>query len=130
MKRKIFISVLLVLTVMLTLVSCFDGIANKKVESIQIISGAPSEVTVGETPDFSSLKVKVTYNDGETKEVGYADVTISAIDTSKAGKVSYTITYDGYSIPVNITVKVTVNVTVNVDIAATKQHCNDKEYRR
>ena len=105
MKRKIFISVLLVLTVMLTLVSCFDGIANKKVESIQIISGAPSEVTVGETPDFSSLKVKVTYNDGETKEVGYADVTISAIDTSKAGKVSYTITYDGYSIPVNITVK-------------------------
>ncbi|MBR7117060.1 MAG: bacterial Ig-like domain-containing protein [Clostridia bacterium] len=105
MKKRIFVSILLVLTLMLTLVSCFDGIANKKVESIQILSGAPSEVTVGETPDLSSLKAKITYNDGETKEVGYADVTISPIDTSKAGKVEYTITYDGYSIPVTITVK-------------------------
>ncbi|MBQ7356767.1 MAG: bacterial Ig-like domain-containing protein [Clostridia bacterium] len=105
MKRKIFISVLLVLTAMLTLASCLDGIANKKVTGIQILSGAPSEVTVGETPDFSNLKAKVTYNDGETKEVGYADVTISAIDTSKAGKVEYTLSYDGGSIKGMITVK-------------------------
>ena len=105
MKRKIFISILLVITAMLTLASCLDGIANKKVTSIQILSGAPSEVTVGETPDFSELKAKVTYNDGETKEVGYADVTISAIDTSKAGKVEYSITYDGYSAKSTINVK-------------------------
>lgn len=90
---------------MLTLASCLDGIANKKVTGIQILSGAPSEVTVGETPDFSNLKAKVTYNDGETKEVGYADVTISAIDTSKVGKVEYSITYGGYSAKVTITVK-------------------------
>ena len=90
---------------MLALVSCFDGIANKKVNSIQIISGVPTEVTVGETPDFSALKAKVTYNDGEIKEVGYDDVTVSSIDTSKAGKVAYSISYDGYSIPLTINVK-------------------------
>ena len=105
MKKKIFISILLVLTVMLTFVSCFNGIANKKVNSIQIISGVPTEVTVGETPDFSALKAKVTYNDGEIKEVGYDDVIVSSIDTSKAGKVNYFITYDGYSVPLTITVK-------------------------
>ena len=105
MKRKIFVSVLLVLALALTLASCFDNIANKKVESIQIVSGAPSEVTVGETPDFSGLKAKVTYNDGTVKEVGFADVTVSAINTSKVGKVEYTVTYEGYSVTLSITVK-------------------------
>lgn len=105
MKRKIFVSILLILAAMLALSSCFDSIANKKVDSIQIISGAPTEVEVGKTPDFSALKAKITYNDGTTKEVGYADVEISAIDTSKAGKVEYTISYDGGSTKVTITVK-------------------------
>ena len=104
MKRKILISILLVLTAMLALASC-DKIANKRVESIQIISGAPTEVMVGETPDFSEIKIKVTYNDKVVKNVGYTDVTISAIDTSKAGTVEYTISYDGGSVKVTINVK-------------------------
>ena len=66
---------LLALSVILIFTSC--SIANKRVESLQILSGAPTEVALGETPDFSAIKVKATYNDGDTKELGYADVLIS-----------------------------------------------------
>ena len=103
MKKQSFVLFLLIVTMILTFASC--GIANKKVESIQIVSGAPTEVEVGKTPDFSDIKLKVTYNDGEIKEVGYADVKISTIDTSKVGKAEYTVSYDGGSVKVQINVK-------------------------
>ncbi len=103
MKKQISILFLLIVTLMLVFTSC--GIANKKVESIQILSGAPAEVEVGKTPDFSDIKVKVTYNDGQIKEVGYSDVTISTVDTSKVGKVEYTVSYDGASAKASINVK-------------------------
>ncbi len=102
MKKRIFVLFLIVVSI-LALSSC--SIANKKVESLQILSGAPAEVQIGDTPDFSDLKVKVTYNDGETKEVGYSDVTISSIDTSKVGKIEYTVSYEGGSVTTTINVK-------------------------
>ena len=102
MKRKILVLFTLVLTLTLLVTSC--SIANKKVDSLQILSGAPTEVEIDQTPDFSAIKVKATYNDGEVKELGLQDVTISAIDTSKIGKVEYTVSYGG------ATAKATINV--------------------
>ena len=103
MKRKLLVSLLITMLAVLTISSC--GIANKAVSNLQIISGAPTEVEVGKTPDFSELLVKVTYNDNTEKEVGFSDVTISKIDTSKPGKVDYTISYEGGSAKSFITIK-------------------------
>ena len=104
MKRKSLVFVLLILTLAFMLASC-DGIANKKPDSLQILSGAPTEVLVGATPDFSEIQVKVTYNDGEEKTVGYSDVTISEVDTSKVGDATYTVSYGGASVSATIKVK-------------------------
>ena len=103
MKRKLLVSLLITMLAVLTISSC--GIANKAVSTLQIISGAPTEVEVGKTPDFSELLVKVTYNDNTEKEVGFSDVTISKIDTSKPGKVDYTISYEGGTAKSFITIK-------------------------
>ena len=115
MKKRISILFFVVLTLVLAFTSC--DVANKKVDSMQVLSGAPTEVVVDDTPDFSELKVKVTYNDGDVKEVGYSDVTVSAIDTSTLGKKEYTITYEGYSITMTINVKSASSViqTVTLD---------------
>ena len=111
MKKNFGLIILLVISLALIFTSC--GIANKKVESIQILSGAPTEIEVGQTPDFSALKAKITYNDGEVKEVGYADLTISNPDTSKVGRVEYTVSYEGSSVTLTINVKAqsTINTT-------------------
>ena len=53
MKRKLLVSLLITMLAVLTISSC--GIANKAVSNLQIISGAPTEVEVGKTPDFSEL---------------------------------------------------------------------------
>ena len=104
MKRKSLVLILLIFTLALAFVSC-DGIANKKPDSLKILSGAPTEVLVGQTPDFSGIQVEVTYNDGDVKTVGYNDVTISEIDTSKVADVPYTVSYGGASVSATIKVK-------------------------
>lgn len=111
MNRKLSVLFLLVLAIALVFTSC--SVANKKVDSLQILSGTPTEVEIDQTPDFSAIKVKVTYNDGEVKELGFSDVTISKIDTSKVGKVEYTVTYQGVSATATINVKSNENPGIN-----------------
>ena len=102
MKKRLLVSILLILALVLTLASC----RNKKIEGIEIVSGtAPTEVYVDEQPDFSGMKLLVKYNDGSSVEISAADATIGEIDTSKPGKVSYSIAYEGFTVSASITVK-------------------------
>ena len=102
MKKRLLLPLVLILALVLSLTACFG----KKIQSIEIKGGAPTEVLVGETPDFSGIKLLVTYNDLSTEEIGFGDVTISEIDTSKPGKVEYTVTYGELTITSSLEVKV------------------------
>ena len=79
MKKKILIIVVVVLAALLGLAACINNPATdggENVKSIEIVSGSvPTQVKVGETPDFSGIKVNVVFEDNTTKEVGYSDVT-------------------------------------------------------
>ena len=101
MKKRILFTIVLIFALILSLSACFG----KKIQSIEISGGAPTEVLVDETPDFSGIKILVTYNDLSTEEIGFNDVTISTVDTSKPGKVEYTITYSGFTVTASLEVK-------------------------
>lgn len=105
MKNKIFIAVILVLTLMISMASCIK-LGQKEVQSLKVLEGIKSEYQLNETPDLSGLKILVTYNDQTTKEIGYNDVTITDnLDTSVAGNDKIVITYEGKSVTVNVTIK-------------------------
>ncbi len=101
MKKRLLVPIILILALVLSLTACLG----KQIQSIEIKSGAPTEVLVGETPDFSEIKILVSYNDLSTKEVGFDDIVISSVDTSKPGKVGYTITYEGMTVSASLEVK-------------------------
>ena len=103
MKRKLLIVTVALLLLCTMLASCAG---DKAIIGIRITDGTLArEVTVGSTPDYSGVKAVVEYNDGELREVTGADLQFSTIDTSVAGTQKLTITYDGFSITVDITVK-------------------------
>ncbi len=102
MKRK-----LLLLTISLLLLSVVFSACSgdKAITGLKITEGLEYTVEVGSTFDTSKVKAEVSYNDNSTVTVTAADLTFSAIDTSKAGKQQLTITYQDFSITVDITVK-------------------------
>lgn len=102
MKKKILLSVVFVMILTLALVAC-QG--DKEAKSLTVIEGLKTEYQVNEVPDFSGIKVLVTYNDESTKEVGYSDLTITPLDTTLAGDKKITISYDNVKLDVNVTVK-------------------------
>ena len=108
MKKNLLILFIVMLAALLCFSACVDGPATGDVEgvkSIEIVQGSvPTQLKVGETPDFSGIKVKVVFEDGTTKEVGYSDVTVSALDTSTAGKKTVTVTYNGLSLDFEVNV--------------------------
>ena len=104
MKRRILIFAVLALVLTLAFASC----QQKAVKSLEITDGLERTYNVGDTPDFSGVKIKAIYNDGSTTEIGASDVTFGSIDTSTAGTKDLTITYKGITITVQITVKATV----------------------
>ena len=98
--KKIFITILLVIS-SFVLASC----GQKAVEKIEVESGLTYTYTVGDTPDFKDVKVKVIYNDGNSAVVGYSELKFSNIDTSSAGTKDLVISYQEVSITVKITLK-------------------------
>lgn len=82
------------------------GVSQAKITGITYLSGMPETVSVKQTPDYSSLKIKVTYDDDTEKEVAYnaADFTVEFDNTVEAENVKVTIKYKGF------TCETTVNV--------------------
>ena len=102
MNKKLTLSILLVSLLMLIFTAC-QG--QKAVSKIEITEGLIKEYNLGETPDFSSVRALITYNDGTTKSVSHSDLTFGALDTSTVGKKNLTISYEGFSLNVAINVK-------------------------
>ena len=112
MKKKLLILLLSILAITLCVTACSKR--EPVATSISVINGSvPTECTVGDTLNFSDIRVTVTYDDGSTKEVGISDVTISPVDTSTAGQKTVTVTYG--------TLTAQFTVTVNAKSAGEQQ---------
>ncbi|MCQ2426727.1 MAG: bacterial Ig-like domain-containing protein, partial [Lachnospiraceae bacterium] len=85
---------------------------------ISVVSGpAKTEFAVGESPDFAGLVVRKTYSDGTTENVT-AGFTFSAVDTSKEGKKTVTVTLDGKQTTFTVTVKKAPATLTGISIAS------------
>ena len=87
------------------------------ITGITVTEGVAAEYEFGSTPDFTGIKATVSYSDGTTEDVTYADLTVGTIDTSVAGKQNLKIEYDGFVKYVSVTVLPPVTV---VDITITE----------
>ena len=106
MKKRILILILTILTLTLCITACTGDETDAAVKSIEIVSGSvTTQYNVGDTVDFSGIKVKVTFDDNTTKEIGYSDVQISPVDTSTAGEKTVTVTYGEITTNFKVTVK-------------------------
>ena len=101
MKRKVTSLVLALLMLSLVLVAC----GNRAVISLKITEGLATQYELNSTPDFSKVKGTATYNDETTVDVTADDLTFSELDTKTPGKKNLTITYDGFSITIEVEVK-------------------------
>ena len=102
MKRKILYAVILLLATVLALASCAGG---PEISAITLVPDSiATEYEVGATPDFSTIKVVVTWDDGNAETKEYADLTVGTVDTSVAGKKELSVTYDGFTVKFEITV--------------------------
>ena len=112
MKRKLLILLIAVLAVSLCFTACSKkkkqddtNIEVAKVVSLTVKEGTyPTEVDIGKTPDFSKIQATATYDDGTTKELGFADLKISKLDITTAGPKFVTVTYEDCSVKLEISV--------------------------
>jgi len=102
MKRKLLIISVALLLICALLASCSG---DKEIEKLSLTGGMSYKCTQNQTPDFSKVTATATYNDGSTKDLTAADLTFSTIDTTTVGKKQLTITYEGFSITVEIEVE-------------------------
>ena len=104
MKKSVLLILLalsLCLSLCLTLASC----GQKAVIKLVIDSGLAYEYELNESPNYPNVKATATYNDGEVKKLTSADLTFGDLDTSSQGTKTLTVTYDGFTIEINVTVK-------------------------
>lgn len=101
MKKKLLITLLFVMALSLILSACSG---DKTVSALEVIEGLKTEYEINETPDFSNVKVRVTYNTGSTEEVGADKLTFSNLDTSIVGTKKLTVTFNGFKLDINVNV--------------------------
>lgn len=108
--KKLAIVLLAAITALSTL-AFFACAKEVKLTEVTYLSGMPANVTVGETPDYSALKLTAKYSDGKTEEIAYnaTDFTVTFDNTKAASNVEVTVTYKG------LTCKTTTNVVAPVD---------------
>lgn len=109
MKKRLLILIIAALAVVLCFTACSpkdpQEEAKANIQSIKVVEGSvPTQVNIGATPDFSGIKVLVTFDDQTTKEIGFADVKISSVDTTTEGSKNVTVSYEGFSAKFEITV--------------------------
>ena len=109
--KKLAIVLLAVVTALSTLAFVACGEKTEMTE-VTYLSGMPASVTVGETPDYSALRITAKYNNGKTEEVAYnaTDFTVAFDNTKVAENVEVTITYKG------LTCKTSINVVAPVEV--------------
>lgn len=116
MKRKIIFALALVMIIVSCLAACN---AEKIVTGLTVVEGTlPTNVEVGSTPDFSGVKAEVQFSNGTTETVGADALTIGKLDTSSEGTKKLLVTYDGYTISVDVTVVKTPVVLESINIVA------------
>lgn len=119
-----------VLVMMLTLMfvlSCILLVAcNAKVTDLKI-ENAPTQVTRGETIDYSKINVVATYDDGATKTLALTDkgVSYKAVDTSTTGAKTLEASFGGKSAQATITV---VGGDVEIDDVTVTEFNNTDGY--
>ena len=101
MKKKIVVLSLLVSLLCFVFASCGG---QKAVNNVEILTGLKYTYQLNETPDFSGVQAKVSYNDGSFVVVGADKLEFGALDTSKAGTKNLTIAYGEFSISVKVSV--------------------------
>lgn len=94
MKKVLSLTLITLLTVTLLLTGC---IGQKKIDRIDVGDTLVRQYEQGSTPDFSGVKATIVYNDASTLSVDASKLEFSTIDTSKVGKQTLTITYEGFS---------------------------------
>ncbi len=112
MKLRLITILMMVLVLCLALASCGD----KTITKLEITEGLPREYALGATPDFSAVKATVTYNDDSTVEVTGEELEFSKLDTATPGKKNLTVTYEDFSITIEVLVKGTTVVEAGQEI--------------
>lgn len=77
-----------------------------KLTGITYLSGMPEEVALNQTPDYSALKIKASYDDNTEKEIAYnaKDFTVEFDNKTVANNVKVKITYNGFTCETTINV--------------------------
>ena len=101
MKKRLLILTVALLLVCLALASCGG---DKKIEKMSLTGGLKYKYELNETPDFSKVTATVTYNDGTTEDLTADKLTFSTIDTSKSGKQELTISYQDFTLTIEVEV--------------------------
>ncbi len=102
MKKRLLVLFILAIFSALFLTACEGDL---EVTGIDITGGLKTTYNIGETPDFSAVTATVYFNDGNSKEVSYSELTFGDIDTATAGNKILDIKYNGFTKSVQITVK-------------------------
>ena len=117
-KLSLVIALVVVLAIALPVIAACD--TGKTVDKIEFVNPVRT-YNVGDTIDYDSLQVKVTYTDNSSEQKTVADLkkdgaTLTVADLGKQGNTSYSLTYKGKTATVRLTVgggDVTTTTTVN-----------------
>lgn len=82
---------------------------------------------VGEQLDRNTLRVVAIYSDGSQKEV--SDYQISGFDSSKAGTIQITVSWEGKSAQLSLTIQQKVQEPEDQKLTSTKVRVKDSAYR-
>lgn len=104
--KKRFSVILALVMILAVAVPVMASCDNKQVKEIAVVDPVKT-YKVGDVIDYDSLLIKVTYEDdtSDTKTVKALKASVIKADLSKEGPSSYTVSYGGKSVTVNITVE-------------------------
>lgn len=131
MKQKLtaFLLVFVLAFTVFATTACDPKQSDPTVKEISLVTGSlQTEYTVGDAVDLSDARIKVTMSDNTSEEIALTQSMLNAvIDTSKAGTVTYTVTYGGKTCQLKIVVDNPFGVIEQVDTFELPQFIADYE---